>query len=175
MGGACWPWRRRLVAIWVGAAVGFGALLALAESARSPLDDPDPARQRPGVVDLGALPTPAPRLTAEVPGRGQATVIFFERPDRLAPLCGAIARHRLARGALAAVVVSEPAVSCPVAPVVVDPTASLARRFGLPVPRDGGPPVGYVVVDARGLTRYRTLDPAVSRNLPEVDTILAST
>lgn len=64
---------------------------------------------------------------------------------------------------------------CPATPVVVDPTGSLARRFGLRRPRDGGPPVGYVVVDARGLIRYRTLDPTVTRNLDEVDTIVAAT
>ena len=163
------------MAVWAAAAVGFGALLALAERDRGPLDDADPARQRPGLVHLGALPEPAPQLSAAVPARGRRTVVFFERPERLAALCEAIAGHRFARGAAVAVVVSGAAGGCAGAAEVLDPTGSLARPFGLSSPRDGGGPVGYVVVDASGRIRYRTLDPTVAHNLDEVDPIVAST
>ena len=50
------------MAVWLVTAVGFGTLLALAQASGSTLDDPDPARQRPGFLDAGALPQPAPRL-----------------------------------------------------------------------------------------------------------------
>ncbi|MGH9223901.1 MAG: hypothetical protein ACRD2W_09010 [Acidimicrobiales bacterium] len=163
------------MAAWLVAALGLGGLLLLAERARSPLDDPDPARQRPGLLDLGALPAPAPQVTEQVPSLGRPAVIFFERPERLGRLCTALARHRLARDAAAAIVVSGPGGRCADPVVVVDPTRALQRRYGLPSPPDGGPAVGYAVVDAGGRIRYRTLDPTVAHNLAEVDTIVAAT
>ena len=167
------PTRGALVAVWVGLAVAVAALLAVAERARGPLDDPDPARQRPGLLDLGALPSPSPQVVAGVPAAGRRAVVFFERPERLERLCRALSRDRLLAEVDVAIVVSEEDGGCALdVPVVVDPTATYARRFGFEVPRDGGAPVGYAVVDSAQRIRYRTLDPHLAEGLDEVATIV---
>lgn len=166
------PSRRSLFAVWLASAVLLGGLLVLSAQARG-LDGPDPARQRPGLLDLGALPSPAPRVSAEVPAPGRAALVLFERVDRLAGLCEALGHRRFARAAVVVVVVPGPGGRCaPGIAVVRDPTGALAAHFGLDRPRDGGAPVGYAVVDGRGDIRYRTLDPSVAAQLDEVDTIL---
>lgn len=165
-----------LVATWVGAAVGFGLLLALARAAEGPLDDPDQAWQRPGFLDAGELPAPAPTVAPRVPAPGRPTVVFFVRPHGLAELCHALAASPLPAQAVAAVVAagstSDP---CAAAEAVVDdPDGAVSDAYGLRRPRGGGPPVGYAVVDAAGAIRYRTLDPEVADQLDEVATIVAA-
>ena len=44
-------------------------------------------------------------------------------------------------------------------PVTADPRGRVADSLGLPRPVDGGPPVGYAIVDRQARVRYRTLDP----------------
>jgi alkyl hydroperoxide reductase subunit AhpC len=58
--------------------------------------------------------------------------------------------------------------------VLGDPDGAVAKAYGMRVPRGGGPPVGYAVVDAAGAIRYRTLDPAVAERLREVGTIVSA-
>jgi len=59
------------------------------------------------------------------------------------------------------------------APVAFDPTGQIARRYCMPVPRDGGPPVvGYAIIDGAGRLRYATLDPGLDRRLREVRTMV---
>jgi len=172
---AAWPTRRSLALAWAVAAFGFAALLALADAASGPLDDPDPARARPGVLDLDGLPAPAPQVAAGVPRPGRRAVVFFARPTGVAPLCQALARRPLPSDVDVAVVANGAGGSCgPGATLVVDPSAAHARSFGLDVPRDGGAPVGYAVVDAAGRIRYRTLDPGVAARLGEVATMVAA-
>jgi hypothetical protein len=172
---AALPSRGALVAIWAGVAAVFGLLLAVADGARGPLDDTDPARQRPGLLDLGALPAPAPQVVAGVPAPGRRAVVFFVRPSGLEPLCRALGERPLDPDVDVVAIVGAGGGRCPLTvAVVVDPTAAYARRFGLPAPRDGGPPVGYAVVDSAGRTRYRTLDPQVAEGLREVATIVAA-
>ncbi len=162
-----------VVIVWAGAAVFFGGLLALARAAEGPLDDTDPAWQRPGLVDAGSLPAPAPAVTDDVPGQARPSVVFFTRPDHLGRLCHSLASHHLGDGVGLAVVLAGTDQGCPGAtPVVEDPATVIARRYGMRRPRDGGPPVGYAVVDAGGRIRYRTLDPTVHDELTEIDTIL---
>ena len=49
---------------------------------------------------------------------------------------------------------------------------SVCRTYhGMPVPRDGGPPVGYAIVDPARRVRYATLDPDYVRNAFEVGVI----
>jgi hypothetical protein len=169
------PTRRALAGVWVAAAVGFALLLALAARARGPLDDPDPARQRPGILDFGALPTPSPQLTTGVPAPGRQAVLFFQRPDGLERLCEALRTEPLGEGVDVVIVASADDARCSVVPVVADPAGAHARRFGLNTPRDGGPPVGYAVVDSGGRLRYRTLDPHVADSLDEVATMVDAT
>jgi len=154
----------------VAAAIGLGALLAAA-SPRGPLDDPDPARQRPGYLDGGGLPAPAPDLGAGVtPGR--RAVVFFVRPEQLGPLCQALPASGLGRTASLAVIVSSPS-DCPGQAALIVDGGGLARRFGMPTPVDGGPPVGYAILDTAGRIRYRTLDPRGAGGLDEAATMLA--
>lgn len=166
----------RLVLIWLVAAVGLGSLLIVARAAGDPLDDPDPAWQRPGFLDAGDLPVPAPQVTPAVPSPGRPTVIIFERAGRLPELCRALATTPLPRdAATAVVVVDSPSGRCDAAGAVVgDADGTVARAYGLRRPRGGGPPVGYAVVDAASSIRYRTLDPTVADELSEVGTILGA-
>lgn len=157
--------------MWLATAVVLGTLMAVAGASESGLDDADPARQRPGFLDAGALPQPAPRLSADVPRPGRRSVVFFTRPDAVDDLCRSSARARLTRRADVAVVVSGRG-RCGGATTIDDPAARLGRAYGLDRPRAGGPPIGYAVIDSRGLTRYRTLDPTVVDHLDEVDTIV---
>ena len=55
-----------------------------------------------------------------------------------------------------------------------DPDGAVAKAYGMRVPRAGGPPVGYAVVDAAGAIRYRTIDTAVAERLREVGTIVSA-
>ncbi len=167
---------RPLVVVWLGVAVGFGLLLALARAAEGPLDDPDQAWQRPGFIDAGDLPAPAPTVAPGVPASGLPTVVFFVRPDGLAELCHALAATTLlGRAATAAVVAGSTSDRCAaVGAVVVDPDGAVGDAYGMRSPRGGGPPVGYAVVDAAGAIRYRTLDPEVADQLDEVATIVAA-
>ena len=161
------------MAVWLGTAVGFGALLALAQASGSTLGDPDPARQRPGFLDAGALPQPAPRLAPALPRSGRPAVAFFVRPGSLDGLCRSLSGAPLAERADVAVVVSG-AGRCPEGITVADPAARLARAYGLHRPRAGAASVGYAVVDGHGRIRYRTLDPTVADHLGEVRTIVGA-
>ncbi len=172
-------WARRpvrpLVAVWLAAAGGLGLLLLLAGGAQGPLDDRDQAWQRPGFLDAGDLPAPAPDVAPGVPTRGRPAVVFFERPGRIAALCRALERAPMPGGAAAAVAVAgRPPARCGAATVVGDAGGALAAAYGLRRPRDGGSPAGYAVVDGHGAIRYRTLDPGVAGRLGEVATMVAA-
>lgn len=165
---------RGLLAMWLLAAVVLGGLLVIAQLFRSPLDDPDPAYQRPGILDLGAVPVPAPAVTGDIPRHGRPAVVFFDRRSLLPGLCQALAGTRLAATADLVIVTPAGGAGCGALPVVEDSDGGLAEAYGMRAPSDGGPPVGYAVVDGQGRIRYRTLDPTVAAQLPEVATILAA-
>jgi len=162
------------VVVWAVAAVLFAVLLILAQEANSGLDDPDPALQRPGLLDVGDLPQPAPPVTPELPHLGRRSVVFFVRPTGVDELCRRLTGDRSGGQTDVVVVVSGPG-RCEGLPAVNDPADSLARAFGMRRPRAGGAPVGYAVVDSGGQIRYRTLDPTVTGHLGEVETILRAT
>jgi hypothetical protein len=162
--------RHRRVAMWLMVAAGFGLLLA-GTGARGGLDDPDPARQRPGILDGDGLPAAAPQLDG-VPARGRPGVIFFVRSDHARALCREMSRGGVPAKAAVTVVVAESSPNCPPGVGTVIDGGWLAQRFGMPVPVDGGPAVGYALVDAQGRIRYRTLDPTVARHLGEVATMV---
>ncbi len=169
------PSRSRLAAVWLAVAALFGALLVAAQAAESGLDDPDPSRQRPGFLDAGSLPAPAAPVTNALPARGRRAVVFFVREPGLGGLCRAVGHSGLARQADLVAVMVGASRACPTElEVVADTTGSHARRYAMPLPRDGGAPVGYAIVDSRSQIRYRTLDPAVVDELAEVTTILGA-
>jgi hypothetical protein len=162
-----------LVTVWVVVVTFFGVLLTVSRAAESPLDDRDPAFQRPGFLDAGDLPQPAPSLP-QITFAGRRTVVFFQRHESLAELCQTLEREPFDDDVQLVVAVSgETPHDCPRADVVL-PDREVADRFGIRMPRGGGPPVGYAVVDADRMIRYRTLDPAVPSLIDEVRTIVGA-
>lgn len=165
---------RRLAAVWMAVAALFAVLLGLAQASETGLDDPDPARQRPGFLDAGALPTLAPPLAGGLPKPGRSMVAFFVDPAGLDGLCRSLVGAQLAERADVVVLVSGSG-RCPGVTTVDDAGLGHTRAYGLPPTRSGDAPVGYAVVDSQGHLRYRTLDPTVADNLAEVDTVLRAT
>ena len=156
--------------MWVTAAVSFAAMLVMSRANRDPGDDADPAWQRPGLLDLGALPVPAPPLNGVDPSG--PLVVFFQ-PGSPRSLCHQLTTSGL-RDEATIVVVTDgtPEVSCPAAAVAVVDDADLAARFRLREPAHRGYPTGYAVIDSDGQIRYTTLDPTVAEELDEVRTIV---
>lgn len=174
-GGPYLPRRGSLVATWAVTVVGLGALLVAAGASKGRLDDRDPAHQRPGLLDAFDLPAPAPALDATLPAAGARTVVLFTRRDGLTELCAALERDQLTARATTVVVVAGPAHPCPPASAVIaDADGRDASRYGMRRPLDGGPPVGYAVVDRERRIRYRTLDPGFASRLSEIRTMVAA-
>jgi len=165
------PTRRTLIGLWLVVAAWLGALLAIAQTIRDPLDDPDPAYQRPGVLDIGGLPIDAPSLTDDLPTLGRLAVVFFVRPPDVDELCSGLRRGVFDDDVDLVVVTTTARAECP-AVVVAD--QGVIDSYGMRPPRDRGMPEGYAVVDAEGRIRYRTLDPGMARRLDEIATILAA-
>lgn len=135
-------------------------------------DDPDTARQRPGILDIGGLPIPAPEAYG-VPA-GRPLTVFFTGRDTTASLCRNLAAEPGLFERSEVVLVGQGVVAeCPEEVTVVTGDADeQAARFGIPAPIDGGPRVGYAIVDANRQLRYRTLDPEVDSQFREVLTLL---
>lgn len=171
-------WRLILAGGWLALSALLGGLLFVSRGLDSPLDDRNLAYQRPGYLDPNGPPYVALRLPGPFPRLGHMGVAFFARPADTAALVSAVQQNRALRDRADIVIVlgaaSPPAVAGPV-PVVADPTGSIALAYGMRQPRDGGPAVGYAVVDMVGLVRYATLDPGAADRLGEVETILDAT
>lgn len=135
-----------------------------------PLDDPDRAYQRDGLL------LDAPTLDREVLGvrfGGRPVVLLFvRRPPGSARL--AVWAEGIPEGVDVYVVLPEPTPGGLPLPTVLDPSNRLAPAVGLPVPVDAGRPVGYVVVDSDRVVRYATLDPAYLSNAFELATVLGA-
>lgn len=148
---------------WMPAAV-IGALMALVivvvvllVRPPGPLDDPRPAFQRDGLLREGAV------LDLELDDielGGRTVVLLFERGR---PVGDDWERWRAE--------VTENGVEL----VVLTPDDAahdlLVAALPMPVPVDGGPPVGYAVIDPDRQVRYVTLDPQYRVNAFEVDVI----
>jgi len=120
-----------------------------------PLDDPDAADQRDGLLLDG------PVLPTEVAGvrfGGRTVVVLFERDEPAGPAFQAWKA-----------VVADDGVELVVR--VGRAGDELARLVGLARPVDGRRPVGYAVVDGSRTVRYATLDPVYEINAFEVDVI----
>ncbi len=166
------PPRRSLATVWLVAAFVSVVLLAVAGWLEGGRDDPDQAKQRVGFLDEGQLPIAAPPVASGLPASGRATVVLFLRPDDAAQECREVSRS-VASSAAVVAVLSGSAACAEVAGVLVDPEGRTAAAYGMRVPADGGPPVGYAVVDDRAMVRYRTLDPHPAANSREIMTVLA--
>lgn len=167
------------VAVGVTTAVVFGAALIASMADPNPLDDRDLAMQRAGILDVIGPRSPGVALDATVPARGRVAVVFFLRPAQAGPLVSALdspsgqeLRDLVDIGIVVSARASDVTPSNPATTVVADPDGRLAAAYRMRPPRDGGPPIGYAVVDADGTVRYRTEDPEVANGLDEVLTIV---
>jgi hypothetical protein len=135
-----------------------------------PLDDPDPADQRDGLLLSGPV---VPERVLGLNFGGEPVVLLFLRrlpgAEELADWATAVPEQARVRVVLPAPTDTEVAV-----PTVVDPLNRLARAVGMPEPVDGGRPVGYAVVDSDRVVRYATLDPDYLTNGFELETIVGS-
>lgn len=132
-----------------------------------PLDQPDPARQRDGLLLEGPA---VPQSVAGVRFGDRPVVLLFERQAPRAEDLRAWTRSLPAEADVRLVLPAPTQALLPVM-VVSDPAGALAAAVGLPTPVDGGRGVGYAVVDAQRVVRYRTLDPSWPGNGFEVATI----
>lgn len=133
-----------------------------------PLDDPDVAYQRDGLLLDG------PVVDQEVVGvefGGRPIVVLFEReppdPQELGTWLSNVPEP-----ADVTLVLPQPITAEYTVPVVADPLNTLADLLDMPRPVDGGRPVGYAVVDADRVVRYATLDPEYLTNGFEITTIV---
>lgn len=135
-----------------------------------PLDDPDPAYQRDGLL-LNGPAVPERVVGVDFGGRGVVLLFLREVPqaDELAEWAAAVPGQADVR-----VVLPAPTDEDLPVPTVVDPLNRLARAVDMPEPVDGGRPVGYAVVDADRVVRYATLDPDYLTNAFEVTTIVGA-
>ena len=170
--------RWHLLGAWVLCALLLGGLLALSRSGYRSLDDPNQAFQRPGLLDVGSLPAHPPAVTPSIPRRGRRAVVFFTRAHGLAPLERALAGAADLRRMADVAVVDQGGPPAPTGvgtvAFVADAGGELAHAYGMRVPRDGGPPVGYAIIDRAGRVRYATIDPGDARRLREVRTMLSA-
>jgi len=164
------------LSIWLAAAMVLAALLVVHQVTRSTLSDPDPARQRPDLLDANHRPFLAPAVTPAVPAPRRKGVVFFTRPGLVPSLTASLSRdHSLRAQATLVIVVSRSTALAGAAGVPVVFDAGLAPRFHLDRPVDGGPPVGYAVIASSGFVVYETLDPGAADHLIEVETMLGAT
>lgn len=157
------PTDRPPIRWWVPAA-GSAALSAALVSVvlrlvptPGPLDDPDPAEQRDGIVRDGPALAQA---VGDVRFDGRTTVLLFERTAPSGP-----GYQRWSDE------ISQDGVRLVVCVAGSPRSTALARAVGLAVPTDGGAPVGYAVVDQDRRVRYETLDPVYQQNAFEVNVI----
>lgn len=146
---------------WIPAAVAAAVALVLTlvvvllVRPPGPLDDPDPADQRDGLLMNGPVLPPG---AGGAEFRGRTVVVLFERDEPTGP---AFEKWKAT--------VSDDGVE-----LVVRVGAAgdeLARLVEMPTPVDGMRPVGYAVVDPSRAVRYATLDPVYEKNAFEVDVI----
>ncbi len=132
-----------------------------------PLDDPNPAYQRDGLLLDG--PTVAPQVAGVTFG-DRPVVLLFERQ---APDADELERwtSQVPAPADTVLVLPEPASPDSGVRTVVDASGGLAAAVDMPEPVDGGHPVGYAVIDSERVVRYATLDPEYLSNAFEVATI----
>lgn len=147
---------------WLAMALVLTAVIVVLVGGPGPLDDPQQGRQRPGLLtDAGDAPV-VRNLGLPRGSLGQRPV--FLAFDRRIPSAAALERILDQVPDDFATVLVVPAAAdlaesdLPL-PVVTDARGRLAHAVGLARPKDGGPPVGYVVIDAAVRVRYATLDP----------------
>ena len=138
-----------------------------------PLDERTLANQRNGLLRGGPV---LPASVAGIGFGGRPMVLLFLRAVPPVADVRLFAAALPARARLHLVVQSASGGDLGGAPttVVRDPEAVLARAVDLPRPNDGGPGVGYAVIDSTRTVRYSTLDPSWPSNGFEAATIIGA-
>lgn len=151
------------LACWVVGAAFLAIVVLAVVRSPGPLDDPDPADQRPGFLTAASDARRVPQLAlpGDPVGRRPVLLVF----DRSLPAAGRYARALTdVPGAIAVVLVIPRLRSMPTrlprGRLLVEPSGDVARAVGMNVPKDGGPPIGYAALDKHGRVRYATLDPS---------------
>lgn len=156
------------------AAVSGAALTAvvlLLVRTPGPLDEGSFADQRNGLLDQRAI---VDRNVDGVNFGGHVVVLLFVRR---APSLSDVQvwAKGLSERVTVRVVVQDPSSEMRTdGTLTVDRRRQLAQAVRLPRPNDGGPGVGYAVVDADRIVRYATLDPSWRGNGFEVATIASA-
>ncbi len=176
IGGACPPLGAAApLLFWLAGAIVLALVVLGVIRAPGPLDDPSKGDQRPGFLfDVDDARRVAElELPGDPVGRVPVVVIFDRRisaPQRLQSFVGDVPD-----GVAVVLVVSEPVDEQARLPagvgLVVRTGGRIANAVGMPVPRDGGPPVGYALVDHNARVRYATLDPAYLEHGFEVEIV----
>lgn len=139
-----------------------------------PLDERTLADQRNGLLRNG------PHLPASLAGvtfGEQPVVLLFLRSAPSAEDVRSFAKDLPARARLR-LVLQSPSPGQPEGQQtndVLDPRQVLAQAVDLPRPNDGGPGVGYAIVDSTRTVQYSTLDPSWPTNGFEAATIVGAT
>lgn len=155
-------------------AVLLGLVVILVVRPAGRLDQADLAYQRDGLLRTG------PTVPAEVAGvrfGDRPAVLLFvrERPtaQRLTPWLAGIPNDVDTYVVVQSGQVGRGSVGADVR-TVDDPSGQLAEAVDLPASNDGGPGIGYAVIDRDGIVRYSTLDPRWYDNAFEVATIVGA-
>ncbi len=146
--------------VFVAAALVLTLVIVLVVRPPGPGDNPIAGDQRDGLLIDG------PKLASTVAGvdfGGRPVVVLFERTQPGGPLFEQWRSE-----------VSDDGVDLIVVVAGTASATSLAAAVRIPTPTDGGPPVGYAVVDPARQVRYSTLDPVYVKNAFEVDVITAA-
>jgi len=148
---------RRLALAWAPAAAVLAAGIVVEQATQGPLDDPRQPRQRTGL------------LTDGIPAPGRPAVLLFIRDDQYDQLSRALTNGGQGQAFtdmtpvpdLVIVRSTRPDSPFVPAPIAFDASGQIAHTYRMPVPRDGGPPVGYA-----------TLDPGLAGRRREVRTMV---
>ena len=148
-------WWTPAVAFAVSAVV-LSALVIVFGTNNGPLDDPNQAFQRDGALHNGT------QLPNRIGGSSVVVVLFVRRQPPGQPFAQWRAGITQNGSRLVVAVAGQPG------------TSALRDAVGMRRPNDGGPPVGYAIVDRSRRVRYATLDPAYFDHASEVELLTAA-
>jgi hypothetical protein len=153
------PWWSPAV-VFAVAAVVLSVLVIAFGTNNGPLDDPNQAFQRDGALHNGSQ---LPARIGDVDfGESSVVVLFVRRQPPGQTLAKWSAGVTRTGSRVVVAVAGRPG------------TSGLREALGMRSPIDGGPPVGYAIVDKSGRVRYATLDPAYLDHSSEVELLTAA-
>ncbi len=165
--------RFHALGLWFGVAITLGGLQFIAQASYSKQDDPDQAKQRPGFVTKQTQAAPSIQGISYI---DKPTVIIFDRMAMTTSVFHDLADQAIISQRANLVLVlnqnMKPGITGGVVKNIIDSDGAIAAAFHFDQPRDGGYPIGYVIIDRQGFMRYRTLDPSYMHHGDEIEIIL---